>query len=770
MVTEPLSVSPSNTNDGPYSILIVEDESLVANDLKLLLEKFDYDVVETVSTGEEALEKIDESDPDLILMDIMLDGELNGIETVKKIDENPSPVVYLTAHSDEDTLNRAKKTDPLGYLTKPIDEADLRTTLEVAIERKQTLQKLHQAKNNFETLFNQSSHGLIAVDGDGEITQANDQVSEILGYSREELIGMSVDSLVPSGLRDVHQEHRDNYMDDPEARPMGEGRDLKALTKDGKEVPVEIGLNPIQTEPGPKVIADITDISARKEAEKELRLKERGMESASEGISIAKSGDGANPLIYVNDGFTDITGYDVEEVLGKDCRFLQGENTSEETRAEIRRAIENHEPITTEILNYRKSGEPFWNQLSVTPVTDDEGEITHYIGIQKDITERKQREEDLRLKERAIDSTHEGIIIAEAQDGPDDPIVEVNDGFLEITGYDREDVLGEDCRFLQGEETDRESVKTIRDALERNVPVSQEIINYRKSGEKFWNHVSITPVRDSSGTVTHYIGIQQDVTKQKQQDRALRQSEKLAAIGEMSAGLMHEINNPNAFIQGNIEFIRKGWKRLNGAIDDSLDNDDLDFFRSEMPETISAIEQGTERIENIVNKVKLFAHQKSMNGEREIFDPCDAVDNALDMVIVDHDESVLTVNVDEELRDGQHRVRSDRNELKQVVMNLVENAYDAVSNQDNPVVTLAMKCVDGDFQLTITDNGPGISEKNQSKIFDPFFTTKKTGEGTGLGLSIVKGIVDRSGGDISLDTTPGKGTTFTVTFPLHESE
>jgi diguanylate cyclase (GGDEF)-like protein/PAS domain S-box-containing protein len=130
----------------------------------------------------------------------------------------------------------------------------------------------------------------------------------------------------------------------------------------------------------------------------ELDMLENAMASTSEGITVSNPSLDDNPLVYVNDAFVEMTGYPRSEALGSNCRFLQGEDTDPEKVAELREAIQNEEPITTRILNYRKDGTPFWNRLSVTPVVNKEGDVTHYVGIQQDITERKELEESLEYR------------------------------------------------------------------------------------------------------------------------------------------------------------------------------------------------------------------------------------------------------------------------------------------------------------------------------------------------------------------------------------
>ena len=137
-----------------------------------------------------------------------------------------------------------------------------------------------------------------------------------------------------------------------------------------------------------------------------LSLKERALSAVAEGITISDNQLPDNPIIYANRGFERLTGYRIEEVLNKNCRFLQGPDTDPESVDEIRRAIRDERECTVELLNYRKDGIPFWNRLSITPVRDDEGTVTNFIGIQSDVTKRKQAEEDLLATARQLKTAY----------------------------------------------------------------------------------------------------------------------------------------------------------------------------------------------------------------------------------------------------------------------------------------------------------------------------------------------------------------------------
>jgi phosphoserine phosphatase RsbU/P len=220
----------------------------------------------------------------------------------------------------------------------------------------------------------------------------NLQAESVFGYSRDELLGRPIEMLIPERFRGRHPEHRMSFFANATPRPMGVGLDLYALRKDGSEFPVEIGLNPIQTEEGHKVLAAIVDITGRKAFENALRVRERAIEATNVGIVIADAQAQGNPNIYVNPALSRITGYSREELLSHNMRLLQGPDTDPEAVEKIRQAIKSGGSCELVLKNYRKGGAPFWNELLLSPVRDDTEKLTHYIGVQTDVTEQRRAE------------------------------------------------------------------------------------------------------------------------------------------------------------------------------------------------------------------------------------------------------------------------------------------------------------------------------------------------------------------------------------------
>ncbi|KAK3273786.1 Phototropin-2 [Cymbomonas tetramitiformis] len=291
------------------------------------------------------------------------------------------------------------------------------------------------------------------------------------------------------------------------------------------------------------------------------------------------------PIIYASNGFFHMTGYPPEEVLGFNCRFLQGEKTDQAEVDKVRQAVKKGESVSVRLLNYRKDGTPFWNFLTVAPTFNADGTVSKYIGVQVDVTSKTEGtvgaayadghgvpllvRYDARLKTEAVKPVQEvqaelhnmnkdkvppvpasragldmGTTLERIQQNfvisdpslPDCPIIFASDAFLELTEYSREEILGRNCRFLQGPGTDKRAVMEIRSAIEQGCECTVRLLNYTKSGKSFWNMLSIGPVMDESQRVKFFIGVQVNVSAHVNENGEVEDSNSLAAACKAGAG------------------------------------------------------------------------------------------------------------------------------------------------------------------------------------------------------------------------------------------
>ena len=264
-------------------------------------------------------------------------------------------------------------------------------------------QQRDELADRYETLLEVAPDAIFVTDEEtGEIIRANRKAAELTGYEKAELTEMSLLSLHPTANRDRYRTLFDGATVTGLDR-FDDGTPLTIQRADGSEIAIEVSTNVVEL--GERTLRHciVRDISRRRDREHELRVKNRAIEAASVGITIADATAEDLPLVYANTEFEQLTGYDSEAIQGQNCRFLQGEATSEEVLDRIRGALAAEQPVTTEVLNYRADGSPFWNELTVAPVRERGSEtVTHFVGFQQDITARKRQEQSLAVLDRVL--------------------------------------------------------------------------------------------------------------------------------------------------------------------------------------------------------------------------------------------------------------------------------------------------------------------------------------------------------------------------------
>jgi PAS domain S-box-containing protein len=240
------------------------------------------------------------------------------------------------------------------------------------------------------TVLDASPVGLILSDPNGRMVMANRKAGEIFGYADRELIGRPVEDLVPAYARAAHRNHHATIPAGAAHRPMGAGRDLRGLRKDGREVPLEIGLVPVRLADRDFVLSSIIDISARKRAEYELQWLSAAVEQGPTGVMMTDTG---GKITYVNARFSQITGYAPEEVLGRRPSILKSGETPPGLYQDLWSTILAGRVWRGEIQNRRKDGSLYWHAILISPLRDSKGVITHFLALQEDVTERKHAEE-----------------------------------------------------------------------------------------------------------------------------------------------------------------------------------------------------------------------------------------------------------------------------------------------------------------------------------------------------------------------------------------
>jgi PAS domain S-box-containing protein len=353
----------------------------------------------------------------------------------------------------------------------------------------------------------------------------------------------------------------------------------------------------------------------------------------------------------------------------------------------------------------------------------------------------------------AVEMTRMPMILTDPRQD-DNPIAFANKAFLDLTGYEEAEVLGRNCRFLQGVNTDRESVRALRECIAAREAISLEILNYRRDGTAFWNAVFIGPVYDTSGELLYFFASQLDVTRRRESEQSFRQAQKMEAIGQLTAGLAHDFNNLLHIINGSLE--RLG-SRMEGK----------DGERYLKAATLAA-----ERGSKLTRQLLAFARRSRLEPRPiDLTGLVGSISELLDSTVGQRVELQLN------LRRRLASVDVDPILLEMALLNIVINARDAMPGGGLITVSTSAVHLNGDALahhlepgdyvcLTVQDEGEGMSPLVKARAVEPFFSTKPAGQGTGLGLAMAHGFVQQSGGRLEIDSEPGEGTTIRMLFPV----
>ncbi len=345
----------------------------------------------------------------------------------------------------------------------------------------------------------------------------------------------------------------------------------------------------------------------------------------------------------------------------------------------------------------------------------------------------------------ALNATRMNVVIADArQDGL--PLVYVNQAFEDTTGHTAEDVLGRNCRFLQGPDTDPDTIALMREALADARPFEVEILNYRADGKPFWNLLNVTPVFGPGGELESFVGCQTDITEKKQRLARDAQLARTQSLGILAGGLAHEMNNLLQPMITYPEFIR-----------DLLPNDAEDALTG-----LSFIETHAQAAKSIVGQVLRFARAEAV--DLKAVDLPTEIRSLLDQVTPTLPSTIQLDLKIEATPPDMLKAEVDVAGLRTLLSNTVQNAVDAIGDRPG-AITVEILGGNDSVHIAISDDGCGISGDHLNCIFDPFFTTKPVGKGTGLGLALIAADVQRWGGTIIASSAIGRGTRFDVSLP-----
>ena len=453
-----------------------------------------------------------------------------------------------------DLAPQEKLEQNLESLVRNLAEAEnaLQSTLGSEIDsvllgdgRTYLLNKAREALNQTEsrqallaTIVEDSNDAIYSESFDQTVLSWNAGAERIYGFTADEIIGKNIGIIIP-------QEQGEEYLKLRERVHRGEKvshYEAVRIRKDGKTIWVSISLSPLRNSEGQVVGVTkiVREISERKKHEENLILKEKVLREISQGVIIT---DANRLIISANQAFLAITGYREEEILGRNCKFLQGPQTDAGTVEKIRAALNNGVEFYGEIQNYRKDGTLFWNQLSISPMRGEQGEVTHFIGVQSDITDRVDAETKMeREHDQLVQLLRAASQVSIVSTDPQGIITIFNEGARRLLGYDPEEVIGlmsPGIFHLESEvvQRGRDLSASIGGTIEGfdvfiAIPKflgseTREWTYVRKNGTQFPVSLVVTCVRDFSGEITGFLGIATDLSQIRQVEMSLRQNESL---------------------------------------------------------------------------------------------------------------------------------------------------------------------------------------------------------------------------------------------------
>ncbi len=739
------------------TILIVDDDPTFLLMLRQFLEKEAYKVVSAVN-GQEAIEAFNHNHPNCILMDAKM-PVMNGFEACRSIRALPEgrdiPLIMVTAQESDDAVDQCYAAGASDYISKPLHWAVLRNRIHNLIEKNIADKRLKESEHRFNQIFNTTKDAFWLIDAaDNELLYVNNSFEEIFSMKQEALwrnplawidVVHPEDRVLVESLVKQYRRQRSEPLE----------KEFRILRPDGEIRWLDVHCFSVKDFKGTIIrrVGVASDITARKMSQDYFQVLIKSVKAVPWSLDLA-----TGQFTYVGDQALQVLGITPDQMPDMDAwiALIHPEDRSQAVNycSTQSAAGQAHEFEYRMLVN----GQSIWIRESVAVTMGADGPIS-LSGFMFNITEAHLKQERLRKLSQAIEQAGESVIITDKHA----TIEYVNRAFTNITGYSATEVIGKNPRILKSGNQSKKYYQQLWSTISAGKTWHSSIIDRRKDGSQYPATMSIAPIFDDNGQITHYVGLQQDMTEQEMIEERFRQAQKMEALGTLVGGIAHDFNNLLAAMTGNLYIARRRVKHM-PLVDEKLKTvEGLGFQASDM-----------------IKQLLTFARKGMV--QMQPFGLTSFIKEISKLNTAAIPENII---FDMQLCDEELVVKGDATQLQQVLMNLLNNARDALIDTEAPVIVLSMDEFETNeafrsrypdiksrlfAHLVVQDNGTGISDEHEDHIFEPFFTTKEVGLGTGLGLSMAYGAIRSHGGAMEVDSIPGSGTSFHIYLPLLEEK
>lgn len=614
---------------------------------------------------------------------------------------------------------------------------------------------LRHTNHTLQALIFASPRAIFTLDLNGNVKIWNPAAERMFGWTEAEVCDRP-NPIVPEDKIEEFQTLKQSILQGT-IHYTGE---LSRQKKDGTPIDISFSAAPLKDSEGNinGLVAVVADITEQKRQEEQLRLLQSVVINTNDAILITEASPIDEPgprILYANKAFTNMTGYTLEEVLGKNPRILQGTKTDRVELKKVREALSRWESATVEVINYRKDGSEFWVEFSVVPVADKTGWYTHWISVQRDITERKEAEAALRKSEERFRSLIENALDIITIIDIDGAISYESPSVEKVLGYDSADLVGKNIFDYIHPDDVANALQAFTNTIQ-NPGTGLSIEFRRRHNDGNWRIFEAISQKfvDDAETTRIFVN-SRDITERKRLDEirlALEKEKELSALKVRFFSMAsHEFRTPLSTILAAAQL---------------LENSSNQWSQNEkITRNLNRIQSSVKTMIQLLDDILTI--NRAETGKLEFKPQVLNLENFCLNII---EEIRLSQGANHQIRFGCagecSRAYLDEKLLKSILSNLLSNAIKYSPQSSN--IDFSLECGRDNAILQICDQGIGISEADQKQLFEPFYRGKNVRNipGTGLGLVVVKKCVELHGGSIILKSEIGVGTIFTVSLPL----